>query len=998
MVLIKSGIRVIQGPDWQSKKQDGGFGHTGTIIYVPKEGSSDDKVTVIWDNGRELRYRAGKDSKYDLRVLDNAQIGVKHTGITCDICKEEPIIGMRWKCATCHDFDLCTSCYMSEKHDLHHGFMRMDAANSVAQAVSPRSFAKKKDILGVYKGATVMRGPHWKWRNDDGGGSDEGMVLDIVSWQGSSPRGGVKVNWKATKKEGTYRMGGDGCVDVIYTTEGTLGSYYVDHLPLVDIINPGEIILKNSDKVRVSLEKEAFKTLQEHEAYGGWNEGMVQCISERGTVVKMLYDGKAAMVQYTDGKIWTLNRQALYRLHSFSPGEVVTILEDVNTVKELQEGHGGWNDEMNSTLGAVGRIARIDSDGDIRVKVGDRVWIYSPVCLNPLEDPSMLAKAPDLTKSEMEHGEIDDLKRMQKDMERVAGALADLFVGLLRGVPDDDGGDISVVEAAAKGDIARVKDIVRKNPDKVNAKHENKTALQLASYEGKTDVVKFLLENKADVNITDDEGDTALHYAAFGTEENSMQLLLNNKARVNVQNKKGQTSLHITIGKGSVPCTKLLIKANASVNLKDSDGDSPLHDCIIQKKKQSSLIEAVFKSATPDFTITNGKGFNVLQWASLKDCRRAVELILAKTPKMVDLPMKDEGFTALHICAANDHVEIASDLLKMGANKDAADGNGRTPLIIAVSQSHKRTVELLLTYGCQVDAQDNEGNTALHVAQISRALPDALARLLGVDLVNDDTGIQISCMLVEARASVTIKNKKGDTPLDLCTDAATREFLKRLASTAVKQQFQTSVKGVVLPTHWESMERKVTLKRVVLDTSNGLLQKEYQGVKNKFCRTLPQARIIQIERVQNKFLWEHYYYKRTQMEGIHGKGCANELDLYHGTDAQYVNPICESNLDHRLAGERVGTLFGQGSYFASEAKYSDGYANADKNGHKFIFQCRVLAGKWTVGDPKYKRPPAINDREPGKLYDCCVDSIDRPRIFCLFDMNQYYPEYVIQYQ
>ncbi|XP_060592985.1 E3 ubiquitin-protein ligase MIB1-like [Ruditapes philippinarum] len=75
MAFIRAGIRVIQGPDWQSKKQDGGLGHAGTIIYVPKEGSSDDKVTVIWDNGRELRYRAGNDGKYDLRVLDNAPIG-----------------------------------------------------------------------------------------------------------------------------------------------------------------------------------------------------------------------------------------------------------------------------------------------------------------------------------------------------------------------------------------------------------------------------------------------------------------------------------------------------------------------------------------------------------------------------------------------------------------------------------------------------------------------------------------------------------------------------------------------------------------------------------------------------------------------------------------------------------------------------------------------------------------------------------------------------------
>jgi hypothetical protein len=70
------------------------------------------------------------------------------------------------------------------------------------------------------------------------------------------------------------------------------------------------------------------------------------------------------------------------------------------------------------TLGAIGRIARIDSDGDVRVKVGDRVWIYSPVCCCPLEDQALSKKAPDLTKSEMEHGEVDDLKQMQRDMER----------------------------------------------------------------------------------------------------------------------------------------------------------------------------------------------------------------------------------------------------------------------------------------------------------------------------------------------------------------------------------------------------------------------------------------------------------------------------------------------------------------------------------------------------------------------------------------------------
>ena len=37
---------------------------------------------------------------------------------------------MRWKCIKCFDFDLCTSCYMSGKHDLQHEFIRQDSPES----------------------------------------------------------------------------------------------------------------------------------------------------------------------------------------------------------------------------------------------------------------------------------------------------------------------------------------------------------------------------------------------------------------------------------------------------------------------------------------------------------------------------------------------------------------------------------------------------------------------------------------------------------------------------------------------------------------------------------------------------------------------------------------------------------------------------------------------------------------------------------------------------
>jgi hypothetical protein len=42
--------------------------------------------------------------------------GEVHHGVTCDSCKAYPIIGSRYKCSTCPDYDLCQSCNSQGKY------------------------------------------------------------------------------------------------------------------------------------------------------------------------------------------------------------------------------------------------------------------------------------------------------------------------------------------------------------------------------------------------------------------------------------------------------------------------------------------------------------------------------------------------------------------------------------------------------------------------------------------------------------------------------------------------------------------------------------------------------------------------------------------------------------------------------------------------------------------------------------------------------------------
>jgi hypothetical protein len=51
-----------------------------------------------------------------------------HHAITCDGCGQNPIVGVRYKCLSCIDFDLCTPCFIAqrERHwDGQHPFLSL---------------------------------------------------------------------------------------------------------------------------------------------------------------------------------------------------------------------------------------------------------------------------------------------------------------------------------------------------------------------------------------------------------------------------------------------------------------------------------------------------------------------------------------------------------------------------------------------------------------------------------------------------------------------------------------------------------------------------------------------------------------------------------------------------------------------------------------------------------------------------------------------------------
>jgi len=84
-------------------------------------------------------------------------------------------------------------------------------------------------------------------------------------------------------------------------------------------------------------------------------------------------------------------------------------------------------------------------------------------------------------------------------------------------------------DAAKKGDLEKVKALLKDHPNLVSSTDDNgQTPLCSAAIGGQKDVAELLLANKADANAKDDNGETPLHAAAKAGKNDIVDLLRRN--------------------------------------------------------------------------------------------------------------------------------------------------------------------------------------------------------------------------------------------------------------------------------------------------------------------------------------------------------------------------------------------------------------------------------------------------------------------------------------
>jgi ankyrin repeat protein len=126
---------------------------------------------------------------------------------------------------------------------------------------------------------------------------------------------------------------------------------------------------------------------------------------------------------------------------------------------------------------------------------------------------------------------------------------------------------LDVFEAAALGDVDRVRELVHADPALANAHApDGFHALGLAAFFGQPEVVRFLLEHGADVDrVARNEQirTTALQAAAASGDFESARLLLGAGADANRAQAGGFTALHAAAANGDEPLAGLLLAHGA---------------------------------------------------------------------------------------------------------------------------------------------------------------------------------------------------------------------------------------------------------------------------------------------------------------------------------------------------------------------------------------------------------------------------------------------------
>ncbi|KAJ8948532.1 hypothetical protein NQ318_000072 [Aromia moschata] len=365
----------------------------------------------------------------------------------------------------------------------------------------------------------------------------------------------------------------------------------------------------------------------------------------------------------------------------------------------------------------------------------------------------------DVDQNWAEANSTDDEDPTPFDNERLHLELVELLVDAgadlrLR----DKHGRTSLDYAIVRDHTQLVQYFISKGPDANVLDKFGRRPIHEAMEMGHFTVLELLVDAKCDVNAKDDRGRTALHVASRGSLD-LVKFLVDNGAVVDVEDDEGCTPLQDCVATGELAVIEFLIGKGANVNTRNAEGCTPLLSAALEGNQDGIRL-----------LVENGADVNARDNAGRTPFIVAVRCGHLVTVKLMvergaNIHATDEGgSTGLHAAARWNFVDIVRFLVDSGADVDAADGNGRTALHVAARPKYLEVVKLLVKRGAHVNATDHKDRTPLHATAARRCRDEGeYASLLEVMGFLVQSGTEVDARDIDGRTAMDFAAESGRT-------------------------------------------------------------------------------------------------------------------------------------------------------------------------------------------------------------------------------------------
>ncbi|XP_069968388.1 transient receptor potential cation channel subfamily A member 1 isoform X7 [Bactrocera oleae] len=244
-----------------------------------------------------------------------------------------------------------------------------------------------------------------------------------------------------------------------------------------------------------------------------------------------------------------------------------------------------------------------------------------------------------------------------------------------------------------------------------------------AAESGNLDEFKRLYQSdNGRLSIRDSKGRTAAHQAAARNRVNILRYINDQRADLNATDNAGNTPLHVAVENDSLDALSYLLSIPVNTGLLNEKKQAPIHLATELNNVQALRVMGKYRK---DIDIKQGgeHGRTALHLAAIYDHEECARILITEFEACPRTPCNN-GYYPIHEAAKNASSRTMEVFLQWGEQRGRLreemmsffDSEGNVPLHSAVHGGDIKAVELCLKSGAKISKQQHDRSTPVHLA------------------------------------------------------------------------------------------------------------------------------------------------------------------------------------------------------------------------------------------------------------------------------------------